>query len=250
MLKLQEFIKENNNFREILAEKPYAIKMQEDEHFMMFKYSQIDSNFNNDIVRECRGIILDKADWSISCHPFPKFGNYGEGYVPEIDWKTASVQEKLDGSLIKRWWNKYIKDFQWSTNGTIDASSADLQENVIMPEIKNFKDLILHTIKEMGEENLLGMKDHTDLFELCTPLNKVVVPHKDYKLYHLSTKHNKTGVEVLYNNEFPKPKRYPLHSLEECIKSANELPFNEEGYVVVDDRGVGIAAINPAAHLG
>jgi len=237
MLKLQQFIKDHpQDFRELLIEKPYAIKIVEDEHFMLFKYSQINSDFTNELVRECRGIILDKVDWSVACHPFHKFGNYGESYVPEIDWKSASTQEKKDGSLIKAWWNKYENYWQISTNGTIDAKTAELQFTNGYG-IASFYDLVIFTLNRMDQRHITHsmIKEFTYLFELCTPLNKVVVPHKDYKLYHLATKNNETGREIeLILGLIPKPLRYPLTTLDECVASANELPFSEEGYVIVD----------------
>jgi len=250
MLKLQEFLKEHpQDFRELLAEKPYAIKMQEDEYFILFKYSQIDSDFTNDLVRECRGIILDKIDWEVACHPFHKFGNYGESYVPSIDWDTVQVQEKLDGSLIKCWFNRYTGAWQWSTNGTIDAMSADLPDTLMKLGIENFKELIDYTLEKMDQEHIINSMDEsfTYLFELCTPINKVVVPHKDYILYHLVTKHNLTGDEDTDRiGMIPQPKSYELHSLQACIDSANELPFNEEGYVVVDVKCDRVKVKSPA----
>lgn len=148
MLKIQRFIKEYpNDFKELLAEKPYFIKTQEDEHFILLKYSQIHSDFSNELVRECRGIILDKKDWSIAKRGFNKFGNYGESYVPEIDWDSAVVQEKLDGSLIAMFWNKYDNKWQIGTNGTINARNASLQ--LSSDGIENFYDLVLYTLGKM-----------------------------------------------------------------------------------------------------
>lgn len=236
MLELQKFIKEHDNFRELLAEKPYYISIQEDQHFILFKYSQIHSDFSNQLVRECRGIILDKADYSIAAHPFHKFGNFGESYVPEIDWKSASVQSKKDGSLIKLWYNKYEDMWQVSTNGTIDAHNADL--TLQTDNIKNFYDLFMDTLDKMGISFLtltsMMNKEFTHLFELCSLQNKVVIPYETPVIYHLATKHNNTGEEIEQVIMLPKPERYPLTSLEECIKAANVLPFNDEGYVVVD----------------
>jgi len=102
MLELQKFLKEHpNDYEELLAEKPYAIKVTEDEELglSLFKYNQIESDFNIPMVRECRGIILETGTWEIVCHPFHKFGNFGESYVPEIDWNSAEVQEKVDGCI-------------------------------------------------------------------------------------------------------------------------------------------------------
>jgi len=127
MLHLQAFILSNpENFRELLKLPPYCIDTKEDEHTVLFKYNQIESDFNLELVRECRGIILYKKNWMIACHPFHKFGNYGEGYAPDIDWNSAKVMEKLDGSLIKAWFNKVNSKWQWSTNGTINALETPL----------------------------------------------------------------------------------------------------------------------------
>jgi tRNA splicing ligase len=53
------------------------------------------------VVQECRGLILDEsANWRIVAFPYTKFFNYGEEHAASIDWSTACVQEKLDGSLM------------------------------------------------------------------------------------------------------------------------------------------------------
>ena len=84
MLKTIEFIKQNADWRELLSGAPYKISIKDDEGFTILKYSQIDSDFNNEIVRECRGLIIDK-NLAPVCVPFFKFGNYGEPYADEID---------------------------------------------------------------------------------------------------------------------------------------------------------------------
>ena len=86
-LKVIDFIKKNENWREILAGEPYFLKIVEDEGYILLKYNQLSSDFNNEIVRECRGLILD-VDYNPVCVPFFKFGNYGESYCPEIDCIT------------------------------------------------------------------------------------------------------------------------------------------------------------------
>ena len=102
MLKVIEFIKNNHEWRELLSGEPYNIKISGDGGFIMLKYSQINSDFSNEIVRECRGLILDEK-FNPACVPFYKFGNYGESYAADIDWNSAVVEEKIDGSLIKVW---------------------------------------------------------------------------------------------------------------------------------------------------
>ena len=98
MNSLQELIKNNSNWRELLDSK--KIKIKEDDNFLIFNYD-IGANFSDEVVKDCRGIILDKNDFSIACNPFRKFGNYFESYADNIDWSSARVQEKLDGCFSR-----------------------------------------------------------------------------------------------------------------------------------------------------
>lgn len=51
--------------------------------------------------RECRGLVLDEAkDWAVVAMPYTRFFNYGERWASCIDWATAKVFEKMDGSLM------------------------------------------------------------------------------------------------------------------------------------------------------
>ena len=234
MLEIQKFLKEHpDNYKELLSEKPYAIKVTEDEKLglSLFKYNQIDSDFNIPMVRECRGIILETSTWNIVCHPFHKFGNYGESYVPEIDWNSASVMSKIDGSLIKVYYWK--GEWKIATNGTIDAFKCELPFPT--DELKTFGEMVLKAFHKYGWYDFRNLDPvNTYLFEVVSPLNRVVVPYPEIDIYYLSTKNNLTGEETLDIDFLPKPKVYNLNSLDDCIEAAEKMPYSEEGYVVVD----------------
>ncbi len=74
MLKVIQFIKDNPDWREVLSSAPYCLRISDDSGFTILKYSQIDSDFKNEIVRECRGLIIDQ-DLNPVCIPFFKFAN-------------------------------------------------------------------------------------------------------------------------------------------------------------------------------
>lgn len=233
-LELIKLLKNNDNWRETLSKPPYCLTIKEEDDFILFKYSQVDSDFNEPIVRECRGIILDK-DFNPVCVPFFKFGNYGESYCPDIDWSSAQVQEKIDGSLIKVWF--YNGEWKVSTNGTIDAYKSDIGQSifsVIDTPYKTFGNLFDCAKTNSGLMLNQLNKDCTYMFELVSPYNKVVVPYKDIKVYHIGTRNNKTLEELNEDIGVQRPKHYNLHTLEECIETASKMPYNEEGYVVVD----------------
>lgn len=235
MLKLLEFINTHANWEELLAEKPYCLKIKRDDGYIIFSYNQIDSDFYNPLVRECRGIILEENTFKPVCVPFFKFGNYGEGYVPDIDWKSARTQEKVDGSLIKVWFDK--GEWRVSTNGTINAYKCEIGQVDFLKldcPYSYFGELFDRAKEKANLDFSTLNKKYTYMFELVSPYNKVVVPYDEIDIYHIGTRDNKTLEELDIDIGIKKPKNYDLHTLEDCIKSASELPYSEEGYVVVD----------------
>lgn len=233
-LELIKFLENNSNWKETLSQPPYCLTIKEEDGFNLLKYSQVDSNFNYELVRECRGIILDKHLKPV-CIPFFKFGNYGESYCPDIDWKSARVQEKVDGSLIKVWF--YDGKWRVSTNGTIDAYKSDIGQSIF--SVMNIPYQTFGGLFDKAKENC-GLdfdrldKNKTYMFELVSPYNKVVVPYKNIEIYHIGTRDNTTFEELDEDIGVQKPKQYDLHTLEDCIATASKMPYNEEGYVVVD----------------
>lgn len=227
-LSLIKFINDNDNWKELLSKSPYCIKMQEKDNFILLKYDQINSNFSNDIVKECRGIILDKNNFKVVCFPFVKFFNVGELNADKIDWNSARVQEKIDGSLMKLWF--YDGIWHLSTNGCIDARDAELSFG--NNEYKTFGDLFWK-IFDKGNLNKLN-KDYTYMFELVSPYNRVVVEYDSLDLYHIGTRNNITGEELEEDIGIKKPTQYQLSTEEEVKNAASKLKLDHEGYVVVD----------------
>ena len=232
-LKITTFLKENENWRELLSKDPYNIKIKEDGDYILLKYDQIFSDFNNEIVRECRGIIFDK-NYTPVCVPFFKFGNYGESYCDKIDWESAKVLEKIDGMLIKVWYHN--NTWHISTNGTIDAFKAEINHTFDDNEsyFQTYGELFMEAKKVCGLDFDKLNKNHTYMFELTSPFAKVVVQYEDTKIYHIGTRDNTTLEELDENIGIEKPQTYSFRSLEDCINTARLMPYNQEGYVVVD----------------
>lgn len=247
---LINFIHSEPNWRAILVEKPYCLKITEDDNYIMLKYNQIESDFKNAIVREARGIILKKETLDVVCRGFDKFGNYGESYVPDIDWESARIFEKVDGSLIKIFW-----DGEWriATNGCIDANLAMVGDFGF-----SFGGLVSNILRRCSFSNWLNTintcdmdewhKDYTHLFELVSPFNQVVVRYDEPALYYLTSIHTQTKEEVKFDEfkTFPQPKEYSLSTLQDCVKAAAELDGLLEGFVVVDKFHQRVKVKNPA----
>ena len=241
--KLGQFCATHENWAELLTEKPYCLKIKEDGPYVIFNYDQIHSNFNNSIVQEARGIIFKKGYWKHPvCWAFNKFGNAGESWVKDIDWDTAFVSEKVDGSLIKVWWD-WNGGWHVSTNGTIDAWKAEIGD----ARMPNFGYYFLEALGNYY--NCFGAFvedldfDLTYMFELVGPYNRVVVPYEEPELYFLGARNKHTGEEfncspliagALGMGKFKLPKQYPLTSVNDCVKLAETFSWDQEGFVACD----------------
>jgi hypothetical protein len=241
------FCAEHEDYLELLAAEPYYLKIKEDGPYVIFNYDQLRSDFNRTIVREARGIIFRKDQWANPvCWAFNKFGNYGEGWVEDINWDTAFVSEKVDGSLIKVWW-----DGSWkiSTNGTIDAFKAEIGD-ARMPDFGTYFEYALHRLyppriyrKAFDDFTIDLDEDKTYMFELVGPYNRVVIPYEEPAIYFLGARNKYTGEEfncspliagALNMGLFKLPKQYPLTSVNDCVKLAETFSWDQEGFVACD----------------
>ena len=249
------FCQQYRDWFERLTQEPYCLKIKEDGNYVMFSYDQIKSDFNNPIVREARGIIFIRDKWGTPvCWAFDKFGNYGESYVPDIDWSTAFVTEKIDGSLIKIWWD-WNGGWHISTNGTIDAFKAPIADI----KVSDFGDYFCMALKKYYSsfedfvENLEF--DYTYMFELVGPYNRVVVPYDEPDLYFLGARNKHTGEEFSCDpliagafglGRFKTPAHFSLSSLNDCIKAVELKSWDDEGFVVADAQFNRIKIKSPA----
>lgn len=239
MLKIQEFIKAHDNWEELLSNAPYNLKISWDDDFVLFKYSQIDSDFNEEICREARGLILDaRDDFKVVRYAFKKFFNIDEGYADQLDWDTAVATEKIDGSIMSVWYAR--GKWRLSTNGKIDAFKAEL--NGVGP-YKTFGDLFESVLPLSTFENFNKVRCWT--FELVSPYNKIVIDYSETKVYLLSIRDITNlwelpldGVEIL--GDFlgvATPQRYNLNNEADYRKVVEQMPEGHEGIVVRDATG-------------
>lgn len=201
-------------------------------NLLLLKYDMIDSPMGEDIVQECRGLILDTADdFKPVAWPFGKFFNHGEGHADEIDWRTARVQEKLDGSLCTIWW--YDNQWHVSTTGSPDAGGQ------VGDFPFTFKELFWRTFEECGYAvPPEDFRDFSFMFELTTKYNRVVVVHDHPRVTLLAVRNRVTGQEMdpeTFLKMYGVVGTFPLNSFENIIDTFRTLdPLHTEGYVVVD----------------
>ena len=227
-------------------------------NLVLFKYDMVDSPQAHPIVLEARGIILDENnDWAIVSHLFNRFFNHGEGVAAKIDWSTARVQTKADGSLI----GIYPYNGEWliQSSGLPDASgkvnAAGLSDtwcpvfgsSLELPVPESFGDLVrqilvLKGIKVFNSKAVGEAANYCYALEMIGPLNKVVVQYKSADLILLGGRNLQTDQEItaskaeeLLGNKFNKIQEFGLHSIADICQTFEAMsPLAQEGYVVVD----------------
>lgn len=216
-------------------------------NLVLFKYNQIESPMANPIVQECRGIILDQDnDWNIVAFGFMKFFNFGEPGAAEIDWDTARVQEKKDGSMILLYF--YKGEWFVATTGTPDANTEINGSGI------TFSKLFWDTI---GVDLNTDAQSYNFIFELTSVYNRVVVDHKETELTILGARRVDTWQEVHpseIKHLFPKMKviqEYPLQKMDDIFATFDKMnPLEQEGYVIVWDNKDGSKGRNKVKHPG
>jgi hypothetical protein len=244
-LHIQDYLRGNGTLETLALE--YAVKHARHAahpNLVLLKYDQINSPMEAPIVRECRGLILDEADdWRIVARPYVKFFNYGEPHAADIDWATARVQEKVDGTLCVFY--HYAGRWHVATTGMPDARGPANALPI------TFHELIWRTAEAYGLRLL--SPEHTYLCELTGPHNRVVVVHSETRLTLLGIRHTQTGIwaslderERYLEGDVLTVREYGLSSFAELIATFAILsPLQQEGYVVLDGRGHRVKVKHP-----
>lgn len=201
-------------------------------NLVQLKYNMIASPMGDPLVQECRGLILDEdCGWNVVAWPFKKFFNYGEGHAAQIDWTTARVQRKEDGSLIIMYW--YDDEWQVATSGMPDAAGF------VQGTGKLFSQLFWETWYAKKMVTPPGINHgHTFMFELTSPYNRVVVPHATADITLIGMRSIYSGLEApIASRVMLNPVRqYDLRSFDAILSTFQTMdPVLNEGYVVVDD---------------
>ena len=252
-LKILRFINSNHNWRKILSSPPYNLMFRDFDGYTLIKYNQLFSDFKQQMVREARGIIIQKKGrkYRLVRIAFTKFFCVGDPNAKRDLYKLAHrkqwfVEEKIDGSLITlAWWGN-----KWhiSTSGSIDAYKAPLSFS--NGDIQNFGRLFEYASKGKIDYKQLD-KRYTYMFELIGLENKVIVPYEKEDVYYLGRRNNYTLLEIPYFDDncvgvekckrpkcrIVKVNKNPKKVMKELQKEVNSFTKEHEhfeGYVISD----------------
>ncbi len=252
---VQAYLRAGNTLDDLLTTYGVTAKRHRTRsNLALLKYNQIVSPMHEPIVQECRGIILDEADdWRVVSFPFTKFFGVAESNAHQIDWLTARIQEKADGSLI----HVYSYDGEWcaASSGTpdgagdvhgLDASGTwEPRAGLRLPLPETFAAYFWQVFRlNYGAIDALELapRDVCFFFELTGPLNRIVVLHQFANVTLLGARNLTTGKELtvakaaaLLGHTVRHVREFSLDTIDGIMASfASMSPLMQEGYVVVD----------------
>jgi len=232
----------------------FKLKSRDYSDKILLKYDQLVSPTLMGLpeMQDCRGLILEKGTWKVMSMAFRKFFNSEEGNAHKIDWNTAHVLEKIDGSLIQVYydWNKG----KWFAGTTGTAEGEGEVNNKLGT---TFNDLFWKTVTEKYGLNETELnKNYCYVFELTTPYNIVVTPHGESSatlltIRNLDTLEETPRMAMMYISDtlnLPLVKSFDLNirNVGALLRTFDGMPWSEEGYVVVDANFNRVKVKNPA----
>lgn len=228
------------------------------EGIVVLNYDQIEcpKGKGNSVVRECRSLVLylptiESPEFTVCSRSFDRFFNVGEVQcdIREADIVNCEAHEKMDGSLVTLY---YVEGIGWSWRTKSQAfSEAQINDMGL-----TFKDLIDQATPEaLHNELTMGLpREFSYIFEITSPLNRVVVTYDKPELTLLAIRSIYTGKYLsrdLVDEEAKvfgvnRPKRFTFDTLEALSDAVKGLPNLEEGYVMYKDNKPVAKCKNPA----
>lgn len=278
---LVNFVKENDDWENLLKKAPYNLKSIKwcmwQPNWCMFVYNLFNSDLTNDVVRGCRGTVLEinGKDVKVISAPYTKFFGYGDPSGKDIEdsinWSRAQIQEKIDGIIIKTASVEHELDngdterrLYFFTNGSFDLN-APFEDSMVFdePETRGadtYGDLLKYALSKVISDQIDYNKEAgwfyckgelanaipvgaTLMMELTSPRNRIICDYKETKIW-LHGYRDANGKEFDPRElkmpalaKFQTPKLYDAHNYEELKEILKDFKGSEQEGVVVVDYG-------------
>lgn len=169
-----------------------GITVKERDNLLVLDYDQIESPKLHPVVKECRGLILEKDTYNIVFRCMSRFFNYREADTLSYDYSNAQYFDKVDGSLIKIYF--YRNRWNIATRGTIVADNET-------PFGITFEQLVLKALglnRETFQTTAAALLNPkiSYSFEVTSIENRIVTRYEGYTLHYLSARLTETGEYV------------------------------------------------------
>ena len=232
----------------------YHIKAVRSGGLISLKYDQIESPMHEQCVADCRGLVVREDDPTrIVAMAYRKFWNLGEKYADPIDWSTAQVMEKLDGSIITLYWH----DGRWcvassghpTAGGNYNGDSGETFAGAFW----RVWNTLGYRLPDVDGQHA-NHRDCYYAFEFCAPDNRIVVKYDRPRIVLHGMRDAETLQEYRHAAIVSRAafygweavKAWPAASASQAVADAAQTdPLALEGFVVVDDQFRRVKVKNP-----
>jgi hypothetical protein len=256
-LLVQDFLRSGKSLEDLFNE--HKVNSSIKKNKVCLNYSTLESSIEDPIACECRGLVLELDTFNIIAYPFNRFFNYGTiGIIDNIDLGSIRYEDKRDGTCLIVYWDKW--DNRWYS-GTRSICEADINVNgynLSFSDLANIacSEMIIDKTKKSSLQDLMNhinsfnskeAKERTFIFELTSPINRIVCDYKDTRLTLIGVRNN-----ISLKEELPKEwitndlkslfdiKSSEIYEFEDPDKAYEEIqkwdPRYKEGIVIVDDQ--------------
>lgn len=197
----------------------------------LVKYNRDTCDLRSDLIRQCRGIILEKETNKIICYPLD--GSIEKSvFIAKNNWDDIVIEQSIDGTLI----NLYYYDDKWntSTKSVIDGKCYWNNEE------KTFKQLFENILKDMKFNYGLLDKSYNYSFVLCHPDARNVSKYEKEKIYHISSRNLNSLKECDIDLGITKPEilklngsnKLSVNNYDQLDNLLQKIDYNVEGYMI------------------
>lgn len=239
---VRDYLEAGHGFDDLLSE--HGVVARPHNGKVSFTYHQLQAHDGDPLAQQCRGLILRESDLSLVAYPFDRFFNHGQGCAAAIDWSTAVVEDKLDGSLLIGYYDHLVGEWMCATRGCCEAQ-GEAEPGLTFKQLADLA-AVEHGAKLFADLMSLADTGATYMFELTSPYNRIVCEYERPGLTLL-------GARVLYlpgcpeippelaveelPPTIPTVKTYSLTDIDSVLRMVSELhPSEHEGVVVKDAR--------------
>jgi len=227
-----EKINNFNHLKETLESDAFKLKIKEDNDFpnLFLVHTQESCDFNNKIVRECNGIIMDKITLGIVCYSFNKCKE-DTSFDTELNQNELYIEDALEGTLVRLFY--YNNTWYLSTKKCINAATSKWLSQ------KNFLELFQESLIILNKVNIYNNLNITNCYSfiLAHPENNIVVNYQAPTLFHIGTRNMQT-LEEMYEDigiQLPPRSLIPLNEIPHFLENIkNDISVMREGIIFID----------------
>lgn len=234
-LPLQEYLRGGGSPESLASELAINAYSHPELPLVGFKYSQTESPKTHPIVRNCRGIVLERGTWNVVAKPFCRFFNAGEDQenFRQFDWSNFTCTAKEDGSLIIVY--RYRNEWHANTSGSFGLGNCGFSG-------RSWRDVFWRTAR-LGFTRLDS--ELTYIWELCTPHNKVIRIYPEPRAYLLAAIETRSCRElstaevdtIAARLGVPTPERYRFSGMDDIAAFLRKMEERDKTYEGVVIRG-------------